>query len=76
MVMMVKIGFIVGSLRQNSFQKDGLQSGSFVPSEYEIEYLNFSNLPLYSEDYDGKEPQVYLDFRKLSNVKMLLFYNS
>lgn len=63
--MMVKIGFIVGSLRQNSFSERWAHNlEALFPSEYEIEYLNFSNLPLYSEDYDGKEPQVYLDFRE------------
>ena len=57
--MMVKIGFIVGSLRQNSFSERWAHNlEALFPSEYEIEYLNFSNLPLYSEDYDGKEPQV------------------
>lgn len=62
---MVKVGFIVGSLRKNSYSGQWAKNmEEMFPSEYEIEYLEFSNLPLYSEDYDGNEPQEYLDFRE------------
>lgn len=62
---MVKVGFIVGSLRKNSFSERWAQNlETLFPSQYEIEYLDFSTLPLYSQDYDGNEPQEYLDFRE------------
>lgn len=62
---MTKVGIVVGSLRKNAFSKRWAQNiETFLPNDYEVEYLEIGNLPLYSEDYDGNEPQVYLDFRE------------
>lgn len=62
---MVKIGFMVGSLRKESFAKKWAQNlEAMFPSDYEIEYLDFSTLPLYNEEYDGNEPPEYLRFRE------------
>jgi len=62
---MTKVGFVVGSLRKNSFAGQWAKNlEKLFPSDTEVEYLDFSNLQLYSEDYDGNEPQEYLDFRE------------
>jgi len=62
---MVKIGFVVGSLRKDSFSKRWAQNvEELFPSDYEVEYLDFSNLPLYNQDYDGNDPKEYLEFRE------------
>lgn len=73
---MVKVGFIVGSLRENSFSEQWAKNmQAMFPSNYEVEYLNFSNLQLYSEDYDGNEPQEYLDFReKIKQQDAIVFF--
>ena len=62
---MVKIGFVVGSLRKDSFSKRWAKNvEELFPSDYEMEYLDFSNLPLYNQDYDGNDPKEYLEFRE------------
>lgn len=62
---MVKIGVVVGSIRKGAHSKAWAQNlVNLLPSNYEAEFLEFKNLPIYSEEYDGNEPQEYLDFRE------------
>jgi len=61
---MTKVGIVVGSLRKGAYAKMWAKNiAELFPSEYETEFLEIGNLPLYSEDYDGNEPKEYLDFR-------------
>jgi len=61
---MTKVGIVVGSLREGSYAGQWAKIfEELLPSNYEVEYLDFSNLQVYTEDYDGNEPQEYLDYR-------------
>lgn len=62
---MKKLGIVVGSLRPDSFSSRWAKVlEDLYPSEYEVTYLDYSKLPLYSEVYDTEAPQEYIDFRK------------
>lgn len=62
---MKKILFIVGSLRQNSFNK---QLSEFVAKELkgkaEVSYLDYSKLPLMNQDIERDDLQVIQEIRK------------
>lgn len=62
-----KIGFIVGSLRKDSYNKKVAETfEKLFPENIEIGYLEIANLPFYNEDIDveGNTVQAYTDFRK------------
>ncbi|MFD1418727.1 NADPH-dependent FMN reductase [Companilactobacillus keshanensis] len=72
-----KIAVIVGSLRKGSFSRQIANNlvGLF-PSDYEPEFVEIGNLPLYNEDIDTPEnvPAEYTEFRnKLKDVSGVLF---
>lgn len=64
---MVKVGFIIGSTRENSLsQRVAKAIASLLPAEYESEYLMLGHLPLYNQDQDLKDeiPKEHLEFRE------------
>lgn len=75
---MTKIGFVVGSLRKNSYSKRWADNiAKMLPEGYEAKYLEIGNLPLYNEDIDTNEsvrPDAYTFFRKeASEVDAVIF---
>ncbi|GGI65902.1 MULTISPECIES: NADPH-dependent FMN reductase [Enterococcus] len=61
-----KIGFIVGSLREGSYNKQVAATfEKLFPENIEVGYLEIGNLPFYNEDLDteGNVPQAWTDFR-------------
>lgn len=65
-----KIGVVIGSLRKGSFSQSIANNvvGLF-PSDYEIEFVEIANLPLYNQDYDEQDIAEYTSFR--NQVKAL-----
>lgn len=72
---MTKVGILVGSIRKGAFSKQWAQNiESMLPDSWDVEYLTFDHLQIYSEDYDGNEPQEYLDFRdKVARQDAIVF---
>ncbi|GEO58916.1 NADPH-dependent FMN reductase [Companilactobacillus bobalius] len=72
-----KIAVLVGSLRKGSYSKQIAKNlAKLFPSQYEPEFIEIGNLPLYNEDIDTPEsvPAEYTEFRnKIKNVKGVLF---
>ncbi|NYI40843.1 NADPH-dependent FMN reductase [Demequina lutea] len=61
---MPRIGIIVGSLAKNSINKKVAQAlVGLAPADAELTMLDFSELPLYSYDYDANYPQVAKDWK-------------
>ena len=60
-----KIGVLVGSLREGSFNKKVAQEIiNLLPEGFEGEFVEIGQLPFYNEDIDqGNPPQEYVDFR-------------
>lgn len=61
-----KIAVVVGSLRKGSFSKQIAKNVmKLFPSDYEPEFVEIGNLPLYNEDIDTPEnvPAEYTAFR-------------
>ena len=61
---MTKYGVLVGSIRKNSYSQgvaEALVAG--LPDDAEVTYINISELPLYSQDYDAQSPESYGVFR-------------
>lgn len=53
----MKIGLIVGSLRESSWNKKvALVAKELFPEDVEVEFIDISNLPLYNADLDGVNP--------------------
>lgn len=74
---MVKVGIIVGSLRKESVTKKlAANVAELFPNEYETEFIEIGNLPLYNEDIDdenGAHPE-YIAFRdKMKDIDAVLF---
>lgn len=72
-----KIAVIVGSLRKGSFSRQIAKNlmGLF-PDGFEPEFVEFGDLPLYSEDIDTPEnvPASYTEFRnKIKDASGVLF---
>ncbi|WP_125589346.1 NADPH-dependent FMN reductase [Companilactobacillus jidongensis] len=72
-----KIAVIVGSLRKESYSRQIANNlvGMF-PSEYEPEFVEIGDLPLYSEDLDtpGNVPAAWTKFRDtMKEVSGVLF---
>lgn len=74
---MTKVGIIVGSLRKESVtRKLAKNVAELFPSEYETEFIDIGDLPLYNEDIDTEDgaPREYDEFRsKLNEVDAVLF---
>lgn len=72
---MTKVGILVGSIRKGAFSKQWAKNiEAMLPDSWEVDYLTFDQLPIYSEDYDGNEPQEYLDFReKVARQDAIIF---
>lgn len=61
-----KIGFIVGSLREGSYNRTiGKAVAELLPEGYEAQFIEIGNLPFYNEDLDvdGKTPAEWTAFR-------------
>ena len=73
-----KIGFIVGSLREGSYNKlVAKKFASLLPEGFEASFIEIGNLPFYNEDLEveGKVPAEWTAFREaLSAVDGLLLY--
>lgn len=60
-----KIGILVGSLREKSFNKRIAQNLiELMPEGYEAEIVDYDYLQFYREEYDVNEPEEYNKFRK------------
>ncbi|APU71031.1 Chromate reductase [Companilactobacillus crustorum] len=72
-----KIAVLVGSLRKGSFSKQIAKNlMKLFPSDYEPEFVEIGNLPLYNEDIDTPEnvPAEYTEFRnKVKDAAGVLF---
>lgn len=69
MIFMVKkIGFLVGSLREEAYSKKvALAFAELFPDGYETELVEIGHLPLYNQDFDdvaGMLPKAYTPFRE------------
>ncbi|WP_125704131.1 NADPH-dependent FMN reductase [Lacticaseibacillus daqingensis] len=55
--MTTKIGFIVGSLREGSYNRKAAKAfAALLPADYEAVWLPIGDLPWYSEDLDTATP--------------------
>ena len=74
---MIKIGVLVGSLREESISKKlAANVMNLFPSGYETEIIEIGNLPLYNQDYDDYDdlPVEYVSFRnKMKEIDAFLF---
>lgn len=73
---MVKVGILVGSLRNESFSKKlARYVASLLPDGYVAEFVDL-NLPLYNQDYDddSRVPPAYTAFRNtMKEIQAVLF---
>lgn len=72
---MVKVGIIIGSIRENSLSERVAKAvATLLPENYEAEYLEIGNLPLYNPDLDQNTPVEYTNFRKaVAEVDAFIF---
>ncbi len=72
---MVKVGIVVGSIRQDSLSERVAKAlVSLIPEGYKAEYLEIGNLPLYNPDLDQDTPEEYANFRKaVAGVDAVIF---
>lgn len=75
---MVKLGIIVGSLREGSFSQQWAENlAEMFPGDWKKSFLEIGDLPLYNEDFDAEgasTPAEYDRFRKeMSDVDAVLF---
>ncbi|WP_125565450.1 NADPH-dependent FMN reductase [Companilactobacillus insicii] len=72
-----KIAVIVGSLRKGSYSRQVANNlVEMFPSDYEPEFVEIGNLPLYNEDLDtpGNVPAAWTEFRNtMKEVSGVLF---
>ncbi len=60
-----KIGIIVGSTRKDSFSGGVAKAlAGLLPSDYEANFIEIADLPLYNQDYDAASPEHYTAFRE------------
>ncbi|MGX2944381.1 NADPH-dependent FMN reductase [Enterococcus alishanensis] len=73
-----KIGFIVGSLRKDSFNKIVAKKfAELLPEGFEAEFIEIGDLPLYNEDLDteGNVPAAWTRFRnEMKKVDGVFFF--
>ena len=73
----MKVAILVGSLREASFtRKIAKAVSSMFPEEYDVEFVEIGDLPLYDQDYDDKDrvPEEYTRFRrKMNGMDAVLF---
>ena len=66
--MVKKIGFLVGSLREEAYSKKvALAFAELFPDGYETALVEIGHLPLYNQDFDdvaGMLPEAYTPFRE------------
>jgi chromate reductase len=69
------VGYFVGSLSSNSINRKLSQALiKLAPKELQMSEINFSNLPLYSADYDKDYPPVGREFKDaIAAVDAVLF---
>ncbi len=68
LILLRKIGVIVGSLRKESFSKKLFKTlKELSPKNIELESIEIGNLALYNQDYDdeGNPPSEYNEFREI-----------
>lgn len=59
-----KVGVVVGSLRNGSFNKMIANAlAEVMPERLDIEFIEIGNLELYNQDYDAQSPTSYAEFR-------------
>ncbi|MGX7162454.1 NADPH-dependent FMN reductase [Enterococcus massiliensis] len=73
-----KIGILVGSLREGSYNKIVAKKfAALLPEGYEAVFIDFSTLPFYNEDLEveGKVPESWQAFRhELQQVDGIYFF--
>lgn len=73
-----QIGFIVGSLREGSYNKKIAKvMAKFVPEAYEVNFIEIGDLPFYNEDIDvpGKVPASWQRFRdEIAKTDAFIFF--
>ena len=72
-----KIGFIVGSLRAESYNKKiAKKFAELLPEGFEAVFVEIGNLPLYNEDLDaaGKIPEAWSAFRNTVKAMAGVFF--
>ncbi|GAA5097578.1 NADPH-dependent FMN reductase [Wohlfahrtiimonas larvae] len=63
---MKTIAFVVGSLRQGSYNQQLAQAISkLLPSDYTAVFADISKLPLYNQDNDANTPEEVLEFKQV-----------
>lgn len=73
---MKKIGIIVGSLRENSFNKTvAAYIGAQLGKSYDVQMIDISMLPLYNQDLETDQPpKEWSDFRnQIKEMDAFLF---
>lgn len=59
------IGFIVGSLRKESFNKKiARYVETILPADYEAKFIDISGLELFNEDIEGNPPASWIKLRE------------
>ena len=59
-----KIGFIVGSLRLDSFNKKLAHAvAKLLPSNFKVTFVEIKDLPLYNQDADANVPSVVAQYK-------------
>ena len=72
---MTQIAVIVGSLRRDSYNRRLAQAlEKLAPHDFQFQYLDISQLPLYNQDDDKQQAEVVLQFKQaISDSQALLF---
>ena len=59
------IGIVVGSLRKNSFNKAiANYVSSIIPSDYEVKFIDISNVEFFNEDLESNPPASWTRLRE------------
>ena len=72
---MVKVGIVVGSIRKDSLSGRVAKAVEPLLAEnYETEYLEIADLPLFNPDLDQDTPEEYINFRNaVAGVDAVIF---